>query len=108
VASCAELKRENKDIGEELLEWKRNFKDLESESRKLCDEMLKELEKKDEIINDLSSANDELQSYIDCLMRSEGLTYKGKNIRCHKKIQNIKMFPTSCEDGTLVRRIFWP
>ena len=55
--------------------------------------MLKELEKKDEIINDLSSANDELQSYIDCLMRSEGLTYKGKNISdVTKKSRTLKCF----------------
>ena len=48
-------------------------------------EMRAELEGKDEIISDLSTANEELQSYVDILMKSEGIAYKGKNISDVKK-----------------------
>ena len=93
VASYSELKKEAENLSEELSKWKENFKDLENESKKLFDEMTKELEKKDEIIDDLSAANQELKSYIDCLTKSERIAYKGKDISVvKKKSRTLKCF----------------
>lgn len=55
--------------------------------------MKAELEEKDEIISDLSRANEELESYVEILMKSEGIAYKGKNISdVKKKNRGLKCF----------------
>ena len=92
VASCQELKQEAERLKEEkeyaeqdLLEWKRNFENLEEESRKLLEDMKKELERKNQVIEDVSNVNEELKSYIDFLEKSNGYAYKGKRISDVKK-----------------------
>ena len=47
--------------------------------------MKKELERKDQVIEDLSPVNEELKSYIDFLEKSNGYAYKGKSISDVKK-----------------------
>jgi hypothetical protein len=55
--------------------------------------MKKDLDKKDEVIDELSSANKELKSYIDCLTKSEGIAYRGKSISAvKKKSRTLKCF----------------
>lgn len=79
-------------MNQDLLEWRQKYKDLEGESKKLYTEMKAELAGKDEIISGLSSANEELQSYVDILMK-EGIEYKGKNIsHTKKKSRGLKCF----------------
>ena len=68
-----------------LQEWKKNFENLEEESRKLLDDMKKELERKEQVIEDLSNVNEELKSYIDFVEKSNGCAYKGKSISDVKK-----------------------
>ncbi len=53
MTSCKELKEETEKLKEEkevmaddLAQWKKNFENLEAESRKLFEEMKKEVEKK--------------------------------------------------------------
>ena len=60
-------------MNQDLLDWRQKYEDLEGESKKLYAEMKAELEEKDEIISDLSRANEELESYVDILMKSEGI-----------------------------------
>ena len=103
VTSCKELKQETKKLKEEkeviskdLAQWKKNFKNLEAESQKLFEEMKNELARKDEVIEELNSANEQLQSYVDCLAKSEGITYQGKKVsEVKKKSRTLKCF-VSC------------
>ena len=64
MTSCKELteklKEEKEVMADDLAQWKKNFENLEAESRKLFEEMKKEVEKKDEVIEELSCANEEL------------------------------------------------
>jgi predicted RNase H-like nuclease (RuvC/YqgF family) len=50
VTSCKELteklKEEKEVMADDLAQWKKNFENLEAESRKLFEEMKKEVEKK--------------------------------------------------------------
>ena len=97
MTSCKELteklKEEKEVMADDLAQWKKNFENLEAESRKLFEEMKKEVEKKDEVIEELSCANEELKSYIDCLSKSEGIAYQGKKVsEVKKKSRTLKCF----------------
>ncbi|CAB3983549.1 Hypothetical predicted protein [Paramuricea clavata] len=55
--------------------------------------MRKEVEKKDEVVEELSCANEELKSYINCLSKSEGIAYQGKKVsEVKKKRTTLKCF----------------
>ena len=72
------MQHENQVMAEELSQSKKNFENLEAESKMLFEEMRRE--KKDEVIEELSNTNQELKAYIDSLEKSERIAYKGKMV----------------------------
>ena len=68
---------QNELIQDELQEWKKSYSDLESELKKLFQEMQVAIQEKDKRIEHLQTINEDLSSYVSTL---EKLAYKGKDI----------------------------
>ena len=82
VTSCVDLKKQTEklkhqkqNIKEDILEWENKYVNLQEESEKLVKEMKEEIDKKDEAIGQLSTTNEELESYIEYLLKSECIAY---------------------------------
>ena len=92
TASVTCLREENEAIRDELEEWKRNYQDLNSESKQLFEEMYAAIQEKEQSLSDLQSKNEELLSYIESIENSDK-TYVGKDIsEVKKKSRTLKAF----------------
>ena len=76
TVSVEDLRKENKLIYDQLDEWKEAYENLESETRKLHQEMQQALKEKDRKISELSSENEELQKYIEKLQKKSTINEK--------------------------------
>ena len=79
------LRMQNELIQDELQEWKKSYSDLESELKKLFQEMQVAIQEKDKRIEHLQTINEDLSSYVSTL---EKLAYKGKDISKVSKNQH--------------------
>ena len=83
IASVQAIKDENKFLRDEILEWRKQYANLEQELEKLCYEMNEELKKKKVEIEQQKECNQELLTYVKELEKllSEGNhLYKGKKV----------------------------
>ena len=83
IASVQAIKVENKFLRDEILEWRKQYANLEQELEKLCYEMNEELKKKKVEIEQQKECNQELLTYVKELEKllSEGNhLYKGKKV----------------------------
>lgn len=90
VKSVAEWMEEIDKLENTVEEWRKNYKNLEQSKIDLYNSLVKELEKKDQQIEELENVNKELSRYITDL---EGSAYKGKPLSESKnKNRTLKCF----------------
>ena len=83
IASVQAIKDENKFLRDEILEWRKQYANLEQELEKLCYEMNEELKKKKVEIEQQKECNQELLTYVkelEKLVSEENHLYKRKKV----------------------------
>ena len=83
IASVQAIKDENKFLQDEILEWRKQYANLEQELEKLCYEMNEELKKKKVEIEQQKECNQELLTYVkelEKLVSEKNHLYKGKKV----------------------------
>lgn len=91
IASVQAIKDENKFLRDEILEWRKQYANLEQELEKLCYEMNEELKKKKVEIEQQKECNQELLTYVKEL---ETLVSEGNHLY---KVRKFLMFLTKVE-----------
>ena len=107
VLSVQDLKRENEFMKDEIVEWKKNYANLQEDKEKLYQDMLLAVQEREQEISKLQHQNKELFGYIECLEKKESLQNKGKDIsEVKKKSRTLKKFLSRAQNALWFTKSF--
>ena len=106
TVSVASLREETEATRDELEEWKQNYKDLKSETKRLFEEMYAAIQDREKSLSDLQSKNEEFLNHIEKIESSEKLCGK-RHFRSEEEVSNFDSIYVSSQNCLVVYKVLW-